>query len=57
MIKPGAALSPDVWMRDIERYVWMERFLAELPAHGFQALKNRGEIIVFCNNEPIRKIL
>lgn len=54
MVKPGSALSADVWIRDvfackavqqglvvrrkirdIERYVGMECFLAEVRARGF----------------------
>lgn len=42
--------------RDIERFVGMERFLEELDTRGFQAVENREQIIVFCNNAPIRRL-
>ena len=42
--------------RDIERYVGMEPFLDEVRRRGFRAVENRGQIIVFCNQEPIRRI-
>ncbi|UYV35810.1 aspartate aminotransferase [Rhodobacteraceae bacterium D3-12] len=42
--------------RDVERYVGMDRFLDELQNRGFRAVENRGQIIVFCNHEPIRRI-
>ena len=42
--------------RDIERYVGMKRFLDELERRGFRALENRGQIVIFCNSEPIRRI-
>ena len=43
--------------RDIERYVGMERFLDELKHRGFRAIENRGQIIIICNREPIRRIV
>jgi len=42
--------------RDIERYVGMKRFLDELERRGFRALENRGQIVIFCNSEPIRRV-
>ncbi|GGG58863.1 hypothetical protein GCM10011415_00850 [Salipiger pallidus] len=38
--------------RDIERIVGHERFMAELDRHGFRAVQNGGQTIVFCNREP-----
>ena len=43
-------------VRDIERYVGLERFLAEVQARGFRALENRGYVIVICNQAPIRRL-
>lgn len=43
--------------RDIERYAGMDRFMREVGARGFQAIENRGQVIVFCNREPIRRLL
>ena len=43
--------------RDIERFVGMKRFLEELRMRGFQALENREDIIVICNQAPVRRLL
>ena len=42
--------------RDIERYVGMDEFLDELDRRGFQAIENAGQIVIFCNQEPIRRV-
>ena len=42
--------------RDIERYVGLQAFLDELDRRGFHAVENAGQIVVFCNQEPIRRI-
>lgn len=39
---------------DMERYVGRERFAAELRRRGFRALQNAGQVVVFCNRDPIR---
>jgi len=41
--------------RDVERFVGREVFAAELTRRGFQAIENAGQIIIFCNQEPIRR--
>ena len=41
---------------DIERFLGRERFLDEVARRGFTALENAGQIIVFCNAEPVRRI-
>jgi hypothetical protein len=41
-------------LRDIERYVGRDRFVAEVHRRGFRALENAGQLIVFCNAEPVR---
>ena len=40
--------------RDVDRYVGRETFLRELDRRGFRALENAGQIIIFCNTEPVR---
>lgn len=40
--------------RDVERYAGMERFRKELQRRGFRAIENGGQIIIFCNQEPLR---
>ncbi len=42
--------------RDIERYAGMARFRRELRRRGFRAVENAGQIIIFCNREPVRRI-
>lgn len=43
--------------RDIERYVGKERFLRELRRRGYHAVENAGQMVIFCNQEPIRQLL
>ena len=40
--------------RDIEKYVGLERFESALSRRGFRAVENAGQIIVFCNHDPVR---
>jgi len=40
--------------RDIERFAGMERFMAEIHRRGYQVAENSGQIIIFCNQAPIR---
>ncbi|MEM6588710.1 MAG: N-(5'-phosphoribosyl)anthranilate isomerase [Pseudomonadota bacterium] len=42
--------------RDIERFAGMDRFLRELERRGFQAFVNGGQVVVFCNREPLRRL-
>ena len=44
-------------LRDIERYVGRDVFEAELQRRGYHAVENAGQLIIFCNQEPIRLIL
>ena len=41
---------------DMERYVGRARFQAELERRGFHAIENADQIVVFCNQEPIRPL-
>jgi hypothetical protein len=43
-------------VRDIERYVGMEVFLEELDRRGYNAVENAGQLIIFCNQEPVRVV-
>ncbi|MEW9918802.1 N-(5'-phosphoribosyl)anthranilate isomerase [Marimonas sp. MJW-29] len=43
-------------IRDIERYVGLEVFLAELDRRGFTAVENAGQLVIFCNQEPVRVV-
>ena len=40
--------------RDIERYVGRAAFVEELNRRGYRAVENAGQIIIFCNQEPVR---
>lgn len=40
--------------RDIERFVGMEMFMAEIDRRGFQVIENSGQVVIFCNRAPIR---
>lgn len=40
--------------RDIERFAGMDRFMAEIHRRGYHVAENAGQLIVFCNQEPIR---
>ncbi|MFD2741098.1 N-(5'-phosphoribosyl)anthranilate isomerase [Sulfitobacter aestuarii] len=44
-------------LRDIERYVGIAAFEAELRRRGFHAMENAGQLVIFCNQEPIRFVL
>ncbi len=41
----------------IDRFVGRERFMAELSRRGWHAVENSGQMVIFCNQEPIRVIL
>lgn len=41
-------------IRDIERYAGLERFLTELERRGYTAVENAGQLVIFCNREPVR---
>ena len=43
--------------RDIERYVGLEEFKKELTRRGFRAVENAGQLVIFCNQEPIRRVV
>lgn len=44
-------------LRDVDRYVGRDAFLREVARRGFSAVENAGQIVVFCNAEPIRRVL
>lgn len=44
-------------IRDIERYVGRAEFDDELRRRGFHAVENAGQLVIFCNQEPIRIVL
>lgn len=42
--------------RDVERYVGLERFADELDRRGYHAVINAGQLVIFCNREPVRML-
>lgn len=43
-------------IRDVERLVGYEMFINAVHTRGFQAVRNGRHYIVFCNNQPIRRV-
>lgn len=43
--------------RDIERYCGWQAFCDEVERRGFRAYRNCEQVIVFCNQAPIRRIV
>ncbi len=41
-------------LRDVDRVVGRDRLRAELQRRGFHAIENAGQVVIFCNREPIR---
>ena len=44
-------------IRDIDRYVGRKEFLAEMRRRGFPVVENAGQFVIFCNTEPIRRVV
>ena len=44
-------------IRDIERLCGQDAFLDEARRRGFQVVRNGRHLVVFCNNEPIRRVV
>ena len=43
-------------IRDVERYVGRDIFEDKLKRRGYHAVENAGQLIISCNQEPIRFI-
>nr|WP_282025248.1 N-(5'-phosphoribosyl)anthranilate isomerase [Limimaricola cinnabarinus] len=41
-------------LRDVDRIVGRTRFLHEIERRGFRAIENAGQVVIFCNREPLR---
>ncbi len=50
----GAVIRRNV--RDIDRFVGREAFLAEMRRRGFTVVENAGQMVIFCNREPLRRL-
>ncbi len=44
-------------IRDIDRFVGREVFLAEMRRRGFAVVENAGQYVIFCNREPVRRVV
>ena len=40
--------------RDIDRLIGRDVFLRELDRRGYRAVENAGQLVIFCNAEPVR---
>jgi hypothetical protein len=43
-------------VRDVERYIGRDCFLTETRRRGYPVVENAGQFVIFCNNEPIRRL-
>jgi len=39
---------------DVDTIVGRDRFLREIARRGYHAVENAGQIIIFCNNQPVK---
>lgn len=44
-------------VRDMERMVGRDVFEREIARRGFSVVENAGQVVVFCNCEPVRLIV
>ena len=42
--------------RDIDRYYGRAALLEEMRRRGFSVVENAGQMVIFCNREPIRRL-
>ena len=43
-------------VRDVERFIGRDALLAETRRRGYPVVENAGHFVIFCNNEPIRRV-
>ena len=53
--REGAVIRRKI--RDVERFVGREPFLDELKRRGFPVVENAGQFVIFCNCEPVRRVV
>lgn len=44
-------------IRDIERFVGRGAFLEEMRRRGSAVVENSGQFVIFCNRDPLRRIV
>lgn len=53
--REGAVVRRKV--RDVERYAGRSHFLREMQRRGFPVVENAEQFVIFCNREPIRRVV
>lgn len=53
--RQGAVIRRKV--RDVERYLGREVFLVEMRRRGFAVVENADQFVIFCNREPLRRVV
>jgi len=43
-------------VRDVERIVGRDAFVAEILRRGFHVVENSGQFVIFCNNTPVHVV-
>ncbi len=44
-------------IRLVEKYVGRDLFCAEMRRRGYCVVENAGQFVVFCNAEPVRRVV
>lgn len=44
-------------VRDIERFAGRAWFPSEMKRRGFPVVENAGQFVIFCNCEPLRRVV
>ncbi len=44
-------------VRDVDRLIGREIFVAEMRRRGFRVYENAGQFVIFCNREPVRRLV
>ena len=44
-------------VRDVDRYLGRDAFFAEMRRRGYPVVENAGQFVIFCNTEPIRRVV
>lgn len=44
-------------IRDVEDIMGREAFMAEVRRRGYSMVENGGQYVIFCNAEPLRRIV
>ncbi len=52
--REGAVIRRKI--RDVERFVGRDVFLTDMRRRGCPVVENAGQFVIFCNQEPIRRV-